>query len=312
MSVIYTLGHTNPDTDSIATAIALSKFIPNSVPARLGELNPETEFILNKLNIAKPELLENLEGKNLYLIDHSERTQSIESIDRANVLAIIDHHKIGFTTLAPIIYFAKPVGCTSTILAELYFAKAMHLIDCDSSVVLDDKTATLMISAIVSDTLLLKSPTTTALDKKMISELLKYATSIENFESFGMELLKSRSNFEEMTAEQIFNSGAKDFNISGKKISVSQLEVVDPLSLSPYMNDILTFVENKLKVEDYDLILFLATDILNEESFVYSFGEINDFEKAFNCKTENGKVKISKLMSRKKQIIPLLENFYNK
>ena len=182
----YVFGHKSPDSDSITSSIVmtnLEKELGNSeVKAyRLGNINKETEFILNYLNIEAPELLENVEdGADVILVDHNSPAESVDNLENANILKVVDHHKLALETSYPLFLRFEPVGCTETILCKLYE---------ENGVEITKEIATLMLSAIISDTLLLKSPTTTGDDKLAVEKLAKIAEI--DAEEYGLEMLKA-------------------------------------------------------------------------------------------------------------------------
>ena len=163
---ILIFGHKNPDTDSICSSLVkerLSKKLKmeNVRAVRLGKINKETKYVLDYLKLQEPELVEKLEeGQQVIMVDHNEFNQSVEKIEKAKILEVVDHHRIAnFETLEPLSYTARPYGCTSTILLEEYKIKNVEI---------SKEEAILMASSIMSDTLLLKSPTTTEHDKKAL------------------------------------------------------------------------------------------------------------------------------------------------
>ena len=190
---VLIFGHKNPDTDSICSALV--KEILNNKSGhydckacRLGNVNKETQYVLDYLGIEAPELLEKVEeGQKVLLVDHNEFTQSVEGIENAKILGVTDHHRISnFETSEPLYYNAKPYGCTATILFEQFKQAGFEI---------DRKEAVLMASAIISDTLLLKSPTTTDFDKKALEELGQIANL--NIEEYGLELLKAGTDLDD-------------------------------------------------------------------------------------------------------------------
>ena len=166
-------GHRNPDTDTICSALVkeiLEKKNGNNLAkaVRLGNINKETQYALDYLKIEAPKLLEKVEeGQEVILVDHNEFNQSVDGIENAKIIEVIDHHRISnFETSDPLFYTARPYGCTSTILYEEFLQRNIKI---------EKEEAVLMASAIISDTLLLKSPTTTQHDKKALEELAKIA-----------------------------------------------------------------------------------------------------------------------------------------
>ena len=172
---ILIFGHKNPDTDSICSAMVKERLNKknghdSSVAVRLGNINKETQYVLNYLNLEAPELKEEVaEGQKVIMVDHNEFNQSIKGIEKAKILGVVDHHRIAnFETSDPLYYTARPYGCTSTILFQDFKGKGIEI---------NREEAILMASAIISDTLLLKSPTTTEHDIKALEELEKIAVS---------------------------------------------------------------------------------------------------------------------------------------
>ncbi|WP_423792551.1 manganese-dependent inorganic pyrophosphatase [Methanocaldococcus indicus] len=303
----YVVGHKNPDTDSIASAIVLAYFL-DCYPAKLGDINPETEFVLRKFGVIEPETIKSAKNKELILVDHSEKSQSLDDLEEGKLIAIIDHHKVGLTTSEPILYYAKPVGSTATVIAELYFKKALDLIGGKNKELKPDL-AGLLLSAIISDTVLFKSPTTTDLDKEMAKKLAEIA-NIKNIEEFGMEILKAKSVVGKLSPEEIINMDFKNFDFNGKKVGIGQVEVIDVKEVESKKEDIYKLLEKKLNEEGYDLIVFMITDIMKEGSEMLVVGNKEIFEKAFNVKLDGNSIFLEGIMSRKKQVVPPLEKAY--
>ena len=166
MEKILVFGHKNPDTDAICSSLVMADLQTKIrgeevISCRLGNLNEETKYALNYFKVEEPKLIEKVdEGQRVILVDHNEFTQSVEGIEKAKIEAVVDHHRINnFKTSEPLFYYAQPVGCTSTVLFELYNT---------NNIKIEQQIAGLMLSAIISDTLLLKSPTTTDKDKKAV------------------------------------------------------------------------------------------------------------------------------------------------
>jgi len=304
--MLYVVGHKNPDTDSICSAIVLAYFL-DGVPARLGDLNPETQLVLRRFGVMEPELIRSAEGKEIFLVDHSEKSQTLDDLERGKLVGILDHHKIGITTVEPIVYLAKPVGSTATIIGELYFKNGLDIIGGENKELKPDL-AGLLLSAIISDTVLFRSPTTTDLDKK-IGEKLAEIAGIEDIQAYGMELLKAKSTVSRMKPEEIVELDYKEYNFNGRKVGIGQVEVIDIGEIQEKKEEIFRILQEKLK-EGYDLILFLITDIMRGGSEVLVVGNREAFERAFNVKLEGNSVYLEGVMSRKKQVVPPLERYY--
>jgi manganese-dependent inorganic pyrophosphatase len=305
--MIYVVGHKNPDTDSICSAIALAYFL-DSTPAKLGNLNQETSFVLTKFNFEEPITLTKAKGSQIYLVDHSEKFQTLDDLEEGTLIGIIDHHKIGISTSSPIVYISKPVGSTASIIAELYFRKSLDYIGARNKDLLPNL-AGILLSAILSDTVLFKSPTTTKLDKELAIELAKIA-KIENLYEYGMEMLKAKSSIINLPATNIFNTDYKEFCMNGSKVGISQVEVVDPSELEDKKDEIFHLMKKEFDVKNLTLILFVITDIMKEGSEVLVYGNKEHFESAFAVKLKDNSIFIPGMMSRKKQIVPVLEKIY--
>ena len=304
MEKVFIFGHKSPDTDTITSSIVmenLEKKMGNTGAKayRLGKINKETEFILNYFKVEAPELLEKVEEKsNVILVDHNSFAQSVEGIEKANILKVIDHHCIsGFETSTPLFYIAEPVGCTATILYELYM---MNKIEIEKTI------AGLMLSAIISDTLLFKSPTCTEKDKEVAKELAKIAGI--DIEKYGMEMLKAGTDLSDFTAEELINLDSKEFEANGMKFQVAQVNTASIEDVLKSKEEIENAINAFIKANSIDLFLFAITDIINSNSQAIILGTKTDVaEKAFNVKLENNMAFLPGVVSRKKQIIPVLK-----
>ena len=218
MDNVLIFGHKNPDTDSICSSLVEEKFDKhngwNVEAVRLGNINKETQFVLDYLGIKAPRLIETVEpNQSVILVDHNEFSQSVNGIENAKIEAVTDHHRIAnFETNEPIYYLAKPYGCTCTILFEE--AKRMNI-------PIENKEAILMLSAIISDTLLFKSPTCTKYDKVAAEELAKIANI--DIEAYGMDMLKAGTDLSDFSPEQLINIDSKEFENGDFKFQVAQV-----------------------------------------------------------------------------------------
>jgi len=303
----YIFGHTTPDSDSIIGAHSLS-YLKNQLgedctPTRQGEINPETAFILEKFGFEVPMLKTNYAGENVYLIDFMERSQSPEDIDEATILGIVDHHKLGdLKTNAPLEMWVRPVGCSNTIVKQMFDYYGVEI---------PKDLAGMMMCAILSDTVIFKSPTCTKEDTKAVKELAEIA-GIEDPKALGMEMFIVKSDVLNDTKEALVLRDFKDFNMGGAKIGVGQLEVVD-LSVFDNMKDELFEAMEKIKAEgNRHSVLLLLTDIMQEGSQLLVLSDDNaKIEAAFEKSLENNQMWLPKVMSRKKQVIPFLEKQFS-
>jgi manganese-dependent inorganic pyrophosphatase len=306
MSPVYVVGHKSPDTDSICAAIAYAelkqKLGIDAVAVRQGELNPETAFVLEKFGFETPELLTDGTDKKVILVDHSEVGQSLNNIDKAEIVEIVDHHKIGdITTPNPIFFLAMPVGCTATIVKKLYE---------ENNIEIPKEIAGIMLASILSDTVIFKSATTTDKDVKAAEELAKIAR-IEDVKAFGMEMFKVKSDVAGKSPRDLLFRDFKDFNMSGNKVGVGQIEVVD-LSMLDEVKDSLYEEMKKVKAEgNYHSVFLMLTDIIKEGTELLSVTDnASVVERAFGKKLEEKSVWLDGVMSRKKQVVPPFEKAF--
>jgi manganese-dependent inorganic pyrophosphatase len=303
MSKVFIFGHKNPDTDTICSAIAyadLKKELGiDAEPVRLGAVNGETQFALNQFGAEVPRLVETVanEVNEVILVDHNERQQSVSDIDQVRVLEVIDHHRIAnFETSDPLYYRAEPVGCTATILNKLYK---------ENGVAIKKEIAGLMLSAIISDSLLFKSPTCTEQDVEAARELAEIAGV--NAESYGLEMLKAGADISDKTVAELITLDAKEFQMGDHKVEVAQVNVVDPNDVLARQEEVEAEIYKVVAEKKLDLFVFVVTDILNNDSVAVALGNKTEaVEKAFNVALQNNTAILKGVVSRKKQIVPVL------
>ena len=303
---IYTLGHTNPDSDSIVGAISLAylkrELGEDVVAARQGEISPETKFILEKFGGEVPLLKTSYAGEKVYIVDTTDLAILPKDILEATVLGVVDHHKLGdLTTSTPLECWIRPVGCSNTIIKEMY---DFHGVKIPKDI------AGMMMCAILSDTVIFKSPTCTKTDTKAVKELANIA-GIEDFKALGMEMFLVKSAVEGTSAKELVKRDYKEFDMGDSKVGVGQLEVID-LSVFDDKKDML-FEEMKRVKEESGLhsVILLLTDIMVEGSQLLALSDDSSkIEKAFGKKLDNNEVWLEGVLSRKKQIIPFLQPLF--
>jgi len=302
----YVVGHKTPDSDSICSAIALSYLKTTlgeeTVPARLGELSPETLFILDKFGFEQPELKTSFAGEGIYIVDHSDRIQGPDDIDDATILGIIDHHKLGdITTSTPLEIWVRPVGCTNTIIKMMYDFYDVEI---------PKNIAGAMLCAILSDTVIFKSPTCTTADIKCVEALAAIA-GITDAKALGMEMFEVKSAVLGTPIRDLVLRDFKDFNMHGNLVGIGQLEVLD-LAIFDKMKAELVADIAKLKAEgNRHTVLLLLTDIMKEGSEMLVISDSADLtEKAYGKSTVDGKVWLDGVLSRKKQVVPPLQESF--
>lgn len=300
-------GHKNPDTDSVCAAIALAdlkkKLGEDIAPAVQGELNPESKFVLDKFGVAAPEVVTSYAGKDVYLVDHSDLAQSSDDLKQANILGIVDHHKLGdVTTSQPLECWIWPVGCTCTVISRMYKYLGVEI---------PKDIAGIMLCAILSDTVIFKSATCTDEDKAVCAELAEICGETD-LESLGIEMFKVKSAVEGTPIRELVFRDYKDFNMSGKGVGVGQLELVDLSIVDGIKADLKKDIQDLKAEKGHHSVLLMLTDIMKEgtELLVASDDE-SVVKKAFGVTPKDGKAWLPGIMSRKKQIVPDLEKVFS-
>lgn len=303
MENILVFGHKNPDTDTIMSAIAManleSKKGNNTKACRLGNINKETIFALEYFKQEEPELIENVaEGQEVILVDHNEFGQSIDGIENAKILRVVDHHKIGdFKTSEPLYYTAMPVGCTATIIYGMYEQEKIDI---------EPKIAGLMLSAIISDTLLFKSPTCTKLDVEVATKLAEIAKVDVN--EYGLDMLKAGTDLSDFSPAELINIDSKPFTTNGVKYQVAQVNTASIEDVLKGKAELENAMEEFIKENSEDLFVLLITDILENNSQILVVGNRKDIvEKAFEVKLEDNMAFLPGVVSRKKQVVPVID-----
>ncbi|MGG3912685.1 manganese-dependent inorganic pyrophosphatase [Rossellomorea vietnamensis] len=303
MSKTLIFGHKNPDTDTITSALVYadlkSKVGMDVEPVRLGEVNGETQYALDYFKVEAPRLVDKVaaETDTVILVDHNERQQSAEDIEEVRVLEVIDHHRIAnFETADPLYYRAEPVGCTATILNKIYKEKGVEV---------TKEMAGLMLSAIISDSLLFKSPTCTDEDVAAANELADIAGV--DPQVYGLEMLKAGANMSTKSVAELVTLDAKEFSMGNAKVEVAQINVVDTNDVFGRQPEVEAAMETMIKEKSLDLFLLVVTDILENDSTALALGsKTAEVEKAFNVTLQNNTALLKGVVSRKKQIVPLL------
>jgi manganese-dependent inorganic pyrophosphatase len=302
---VYVFGHKSPDTDSVTAAIAYAELMKakgeDYIPVMQGAANPETVTVLERFGVAMPEVMTDAAGKQVALVDHSDLNQAPDNLSDGEVVAIVDHHKIGdVTTNSPIFFCNMPVGCTGTVLKVLY--------DLDG-VAIDPKVAGLMLAAILGDTVNFKSPTCTDADKKAVAELATIA-SVTDTDSLFMDMLKAKSAVAGVPPMDLLNRDYKDFDMNGKKVGVGQLELATLDQVADMRGDLMKAME-EMKADGRHSILLMLTDVVKEGTdLVVLSDEPELVEKAFDAKLVDNTVWIDGMMSRKKQTVPNLQKAF--
>lgn len=308
MAKTLIFGHKNPDTDTICSAIAYAD-LKNQLglsaePVRLGDVNGETQYALDFFKVEAPRLVETVanEAEEVILVDHNERQQSASDIDQVRVVEVIDHHRIAnFETSQPLYYRAEPVGCTATILNKIYKEKGIPV---------RKEIAGLMLSAIISDSLLFKSPTCTDEDVAAARELAEIAGV--DADSYGLNMLKAGADLSDKSIAQLISLDAKEFQMGGAKVEIAQVNAVDTNDVLSRQAELEDAIQGVIADKNLDLFVLVVTDILNNDSIALTLGkESKAVEKAYNVTLSENKALLKGVVSRKSQIVPVLTEAFN-
>ena len=301
------IGHKNPDTDAICAALAFSEFKGEGYkPFRSGELNKETEFVLNRWDVDPPEKISEVEDEELVLVDHNHKGQAVNGFNEENVVEIVDHHNLdGLTTPGPIEVMMKPWGSTSTIIASEFFF--------NSDKELGKKTAGILLSSILSDTVIFKSVTCTEKDKEVAEKLAEIA-EVDDLVSYGKEMFKAKSEISDKSARDLILGDYKEFNFNGNDVGIGQVETVNINEVKNRSDELIDAMKDVIKEKEFELLVLLLTDILEEDTHALVVGTDSNlikFEEIFDVTVENNRAFLEDVMSRKRQIVPHLKKNFN-
>ena len=296
------LGHKNPDTDSIISALSATNLYKGRgfdvQSAAQGKPAPETAFVLKRFNLEAPQEIHEVAGRDVFLVDYSDLAQAPDDFAKCTLKGIIDHHKLGdVTSDAPVECWIQPVGCSNTLI------KMMHDY---YNVAIDKNLAGAMLCAILSDTVLFKSPTCTEHDKKAAAELAQIA-GIDDMIALGMEMFKAKSNLDGATPRELIFRDFKDFDMSGNKVGIGQLELTSLSLVTPELKAALKEELGKVKAEGRHSAVLIITDVMEEGSELLLCSDNSEIiTKALNA-TLSDNMWLPGVMSRKKQVVPPLE-----
>jgi manganese-dependent inorganic pyrophosphatase len=302
---IKVFGHISPDTDTVCSAIAYAWFLQqkgrDAVAYRLGELNKETKYVLNKFNIETPDLLTKLDsGDEVIIVDTNNRDELLEGIENASILEIIDHHKLSgnLSTNSPVPIIIKPIASTATII----WKHIKH-----SEIAPSKEIAGILLAALLSDTLKLTSPTTTQKDKSAAGELSEIADI--DMGTLADEMFEAKSDLTGMSIHDILTVDSKVFEMGTKKVRISVLETTKPDNALSMVDDLVNEIAKIKSEEKIDYMFFFVTDIVKSNTTVLktSDDETQIVEKSFGKRFEGKTMILDEVVSRKKQIIPALQ-----
>lgn len=310
MARITVVGHKSPDNDAISAAVGyaylMNQLDPDNeyVAARLGDLPKETAWVAQTYGYETPVLVASVddlviegEGQSkIILVDHNEATQTIDGLKDAELVGIVDHHRLGgLETPAPLNVTIRPWGSASTIVATLFEATGVEL---------PKPIAAALLSALLTDTIVLRSPTTTDVDHAMAVKLAELV-GVEA-EAFGVKVIRARGGDDELTDEYLTSHDAKEFEFGGQRYLIAQHETVDLEGLTPRIPQIKEHMEAVVTEKGYDTMLVLLTDIVTEGSQFLIAGKPGLVEKTFDIKASESGVWVPGILSRKKQVVAKL------
>ena len=297
--VIFVTGHKNPDTDSICSAIGYAALKGEGYAAgRAGALNPETQFVLEHFGLPVPELLQNVAGSQIILVDHNEAGQAVDGIADAKIAEILDHHKIGgLQTSEPILFCNLPVGCTATIVYQFYLQSGKQP---------EAAVAGALCSAILSDTLAFRSPTCTELDKAAAAALAEIA-GITDIEAYAKEMFVAGSNLGSKTEKEILYLDFKKFTSGNTTFGVGQVTSMSAEELQALKPRMAAYMQESFAEHGADMLFLMLTDIMDESTeLIYcGAGAEAAVQAAFQSDAAD-RTYLKGVMSHKKQIVPQL------
>lgn len=303
------VGHKNPDTDSVLSAILVSKFSKKilgfEAESRMaGDVNSETKYILDLVKEAKPKLIKKITTENVVLVDTTEPGQIIEGLTEDNLVGIIDHHNLGGLKSSRAIYCrVEPVGCVCSLIYKILKEKGVKV---------DKNFAIMMMAGIVSDTLNLISPITTAEDKAFLKELTQ--TAKVDIKKFVADQFEAKSSLEGISLDKVVECDYKEFEMGGKKVGIGVWETTNPESVNVSAVKIMKLLEDKKVKENLDYLLFGVVDILKNNTSCYIIGEAEEnlMGDVFGAITKDRMIFLKGVVSRKKQIVPQLMSYFTK
>ena len=308
MVEIKVVWHKYPDTDSVLSAIIMTDYLNkkwyNAKPYILWELNKETEYLLNLLNIEKPDFANSFSAwTKVCLVDHNEKSQTLDNLDELHVDYVIDHHKINFETPDPTYIRVEPLCSTGSILYKIYKEAGFDI---------DEKNAKMMLFCILSDSLMFKSPTTTNEDIK-IAEELKILSWISNVEKYALAMFDAKSNLWDISVEKLIKYDYKEFDFNWIKAWIWTLETTNPNYALWRKEEILLWMNSIKEKDSIDFIFLIIIDIIKEKSIwiILAWDDTWIVEKVFDCKMENNLIDLKWRLSRKKEIVPDLTEYFN-
>ncbi|CAH0533734.1 putative manganese-dependent inorganic pyrophosphatase [Vibrio stylophorae] len=297
--MIQVVGHKNPDSDSICSALVATELLKarglEAKAVSQGEINRETQFILERAGVQAPERCQGVAGQQIWLVDYSDLAQGPDDIADAEILGIVDHHRLGdVTTTNPLEAWIWPVGCTCTVLFNLFKME---------NATITKPLATLMMSAILSDTVGFASPTCTQKDKDAVAELVKIA-EVADLDAFIKDLLIAKTDIAGLTPAQLVEKDLKAYPFNDRQVVVGQIELATLEQVAEHMEALEADLERRCAEEDLAFAALMLTDITTSTTRLLYKGE---WASKIDAHADNGLMMMENTLSRKKQGWPWLQ-----
>ena len=302
---IYIVGHRRPDLDSIASAIGYEMYRQllgntNYKAIRCDEINALTEWVFKKFNTQIPEYISDISNTNVVLVDHTYSENRANGWERANILEVIDHHDVKLEDIVPQRITIRPCGSTCTLITEKFV---------NSNTDIPFNIANILLAGILDDSLGLKSPTTIQLDIDMVDRLNEVC-KVGDIEKYSLEIFEKKDIWHTLTPREIIEEDIRNVEINGNWVSISQVETLDNESIDT--KDLIEELEKINREKEFNLRLVMLTNPVKKDCLLISVGkDINLLEKELGKDIKESRVYLKDIVSRKKQVLPLLEKIYS-
>lgn len=305
---VYITGHIKPDVDAIVSAYAYqiyrhSRGDFNYVAIRCDEPNHVTTWLFKKFQTEMPMLVRDVSGRKIVLVDHTDPEQRPVGWDKADIIEVLDHHKLKLETSVPPKITIRPYGSTSTLIAKKML---------DANIKITPELAALLLGAVLDDTLALRSPITTFQDKNIAGQLAAIS-GLNDISKFAREMFAQKDIWSKMKSDQIINTDTKAYDMNGTKVQISQVETMDNQDLYKRKGSEIQKVLKDINSKDEkDIRIVMLTDLIRNDCIMIVQGsKSNDLEKIFNVKVESNTLLLPGVVSRKRQVEAPLIQYYS-
>ncbi|HRI05956.1 MAG TPA: DHH family phosphoesterase [Candidatus Dojkabacteria bacterium] len=304
---VYIVGHKKPDVDAVVSAFSYqiyrhSRGDFNYTAVRCDDVSPLTKWLFEKFNLDLPMLIRNVTGKKIVLVDHTDPVQRADGWENAEIIEVVDHHNLKLETTVPPKITIRPYGSTTTLVAQKLIR---------ANVKIQPNIAGLMLAAIIDDTLALRSPITTYIDRSVAGQLAAIA-GISDISGFARDIFDHKDLWLEMSADEIINTDIKSYEQNGLSLVITQVETMDNQKLSMKEADILAEMDRMNTMNPVNMRLVMLTDLLRNDCILLAVGDrVKDLESIFHTTlVNNNRMYLPGVLSRKKQLLPPILDFY--